>query len=79
MNKYTTFVEGSNLSAWAGLSFARGDGTRWNAAWRLSGAIRYRFRDVQSLCESFEEVPGASPPYGVVKLRSEFLADFHVL
>src|SRR5260221_9502814 len=22
---------------------------------------------------------GASPPYGVVKLRSEFLADFHVL
>jgi hypothetical protein len=27
----------------------------------------------------FSGLSGASPPYGVVKLRSVFLADFHVL
>jgi len=46
MKKYTTFVEGANLSAWVGHSDTNGDGTRWNAARRLFGAIRYRFRDV---------------------------------
>jgi len=54
----------------------------WNAqptARQLSGIAGDAATEHEFALRIFVGYSGASPPYGVVKLRSEFLADFHVL
>ena len=53
------------------------EGLRLKRLGKLIGVVRQRCVRLDSRVSSGHSE--ASPPYGVVKLRSEFLADFHVL